>query len=85
MFFLPGVSKEHLKLTLSNGLLTVCGTTSFLNEDVNLGIKELNYKKTIKVAINTNKDDLKTKYENGVLKVICIKAHDLHEEEIPIN
>ena len=85
IFFLPGVSKDHLKLSLSKGLLTVSGTTSLFNEDVNVPFDELNYKKTIKILENINKNDLQTKYENGVLKVICNKTQDLFEEEIHIN
>uniref|UniRef100_A0A6C0J070 SHSP domain-containing protein n=1 Tax=viral metagenome TaxID=1070528 RepID=A0A6C0J070_9ZZZZ len=85
-FFLPGVSKEHLKLILSKGTLTVSGTTSFINERLNVGIDELNYKKTIKVPSHIKKSNLKTSYENGVLTVICNNnIADIDEEEIPIN
>ena len=83
---IPGVKKEDIDVTLNNGIINVCATTS-INVEEWCHIKERTYKRTFKIPENITQTNLDIKYENGILKIKCNKKNTNNHsgDKIPVN
>ena len=80
---LPGFSKDDVKLQLKDGVLTFEATTNNESEEKDEEGKYLRRerfsgtcKRSFYVGENLTQEDIKAKFENGVLKVTVPKAED---------
>jgi len=76
---LPGVKKEDVKILLENGFLTVSGDKKSefeANEEINVFRNERlfgNFERKFELPENINPDEIKAKFENGLLKISIAK------------
>ena len=76
---LPGVKKEDVKILLENGFLTVSGEKKSefeANEEINVFRNERlfgKFERKFKLPENINPDEIKAKFENGLLKISISK------------
>lgn len=83
---IPGVSKDDLKLTLEDNILTLEGEKKKVDED-----KDTNYyreervygsfKRSFTLPVEVNPDKVDAKFENGMLRVEMKKAEPKKEKE----
>ena len=72
---LPGVKKEDVKILLENGFLTVSGEKKSefeANEEINVFRNERlfgKFERKFELPENINPDEIKAKFENGLLKI----------------
>lgn len=79
---LNGFNKEHLKLEVKDGLLTVSGEMKEEKKDENSYSKSTRYvARSIALPNNINEEKINAKYENGVLAVNIPKLDKPKEEK----
>ena len=72
---LPGVKKENVKILLENGFLTMTGEKKNefdANEEINVFRNERlfgKFERKFELPENINPDEIKAKFENGLLKI----------------
>ena len=75
---LPGFKKENLTLDLTNGYLTITGNKTIDKEENKKYIRKERFYGTVSrsfyVGDEVKKEDIKAKFENGVLKLNIPKA-----------
>ncbi len=76
---LPGVKKEDVKILLENGFLTVSGEKKNefeANEEINVFRNERlfgKFERKFELPEEINPDEIKAKFENGLLKISIAK------------
>lgn len=74
----PGLSKKDFKVIAENGVLTISSEKKFEEEKMEKGYtrREFSYSsfsRSFVLPENTNEEDVKASYEDGVLKVMVAK------------
>ena len=74
----PGLTKKDFKITAENGILTISSEKKEEKEEKEKGYtrKEFNYSsfsRSFTLPENTNEEDIKAVYENGILKLSIAK------------
>jgi len=88
---MPGISKEHIEVTLSNGVLTISGETR--QEDVERSgdrvlRQERRYGKcarSVRLGTRIDEKGIKANYRDGVLELILPKAEEVKPKKIPLS
>ena len=87
---LPGGSKEHFKVNIDNGLLTISYERTEENkaEDVKHLRKEFtfeSFKRSFSIDEKIDAENIQAKYENGILKFVLPKKEEKKNEPKQIN
>ena len=80
---IPGTRKNTIHMTLKNSVLNIIASTDISGNGWD-HIIDRTYKKNIKLSDTITSKDLSVSYEDGVLKITCIKNTRSLEENIPI-
>ena len=82
---LPGFSKDEIKLELNNGYLTISTEKSMNKENKGKMLRQERYVGTMQrsfyVGGSITEEDIKAKYENGVLSLLIPKKEAKKEPE----
>ena len=85
---MPGVKKENIAAELKNGYLTVSATNNYDSEEKNDEGKYIrrerycgSVSRNFYVGENVKQEDIKAKFENGVLKLEIPKVKSIEEPE----
>jgi HSP20 family protein len=83
---LPGVKRDDVDVTLSNGVLTISGERQDEQEREGAGYhsRELRYgsfKRSIRVPESVSSEDVQARFEDGVLEVTVTGAAAVREPE----
>jgi len=83
---LPGVKREDVDVTLSNGVLTVSGERRDENEREGAGYhsRELRYgsfSRSVRVPDNVSSEDIHARFDDGVLEVTLKGAAEVRKPE----
>lgn len=85
---LPGVEKEKINIELEKGYLTITASMDKSSEETKENGKYIrkerhtgSYKRSFYVGENVNKEDIKAKFENGILTVTFPKNEERAEKE----
>lgn len=86
---LPGMNREDIKVTVSDGVLTVSGEKKQekIDESENRHRVERTYgyfKRSISLAADIDTSKVKATYKDGVLKVTMPKLEEKKTKEIPV-
>jgi len=86
---LPGVNKDDVKISLTEGLLTIRGEkkTGTTNESENWRRVERTYgsfERSFRLGAPVDPTKVKARYENGILTVFVPKAEEAKPREISI-
>lgn len=86
----PGINKDDLEITLSDGLLTIKGEKKSDHEEKkeNYHLIESRYgsfSRSVRVPLDLKKDDIDAKYKDGVLKVVLPKSESNVPKKIEVN
>jgi HSP20 family protein len=84
----PGISKEDLKLNIEDDILTLEGEKKSENKDEEYLCKESKegrFSESFSLPENVDKDKIKAKFENGVLRITIPKVKVLKQKEVTIN
>jgi HSP20 family protein len=84
----PGISKEDLKLNIEDDILTLEGEKKSENKDeeyLRKESKEGGFSESFSLPENVDKDKIKAKFENGVLRITIPKVKVLKQKEVTIN
>jgi HSP20 family protein len=84
----PGISKENLKLNIEDDILTLEGEKKSENKDEEYLYKESKegrFSQSFSLPENADKDKIKAKFGNGVLRIIIPKVKVLKPKEVTIN
>ena len=83
---IPGVTKENLKITLQDNILTIEGEKKKLSEE-----KEKNFfreerlygkfKRSFTLPIEVDSEDVDAKFTNGILEIVLKKVEPKEEQE----
>jgi HSP20 family protein len=77
---IPGIKKEEVKIEVDNRLLTISGERKEEKvEGVNYSRKEFSYgkfKRTFRLPLTVDADNIAAKFENGVLLLIVPKREE---------
>ncbi len=78
---LPGVPKDNIKVEVQDGVLNISSeaekTNNVKNEDGNVVRQEYSYssfQRSVPLPSNANENDVKAKYDNGVLQLSVPKS-----------
>lgn len=88
---MPGISKDNIEVTLSNGVLTISGETR--QEDVERSgdrvlRQERRYGKcarSVRLGTRIDEKNIKANYRDGVLELILPKAEEVKPKKIPLS
>ncbi|MBP5604151.1 MAG: Hsp20/alpha crystallin family protein [Ruminiclostridium sp.] len=85
---LPGVKKEDVKIKLDSGYLTISASTSKNNDEKDKNGKYIrrerfsgNYSRSFYVGDDITENDIKAKFENGLLTLDVPKPETLPKQE----
>ena len=82
---LPGFSKDEIKLELNNGYLTISTEKSLNKENKGKMLRQERYvgsmQRSFYVGGSITEEDIKAKYENGVLSLLIPKKEAKKEPE----
>ena len=82
---LPGFNKDEIKLDLNNGYLTISSEKSLNKENKGKMLRQERYVGTMQrsfyVGGSITEEDIKAKYENGVLSLLIPKKEAKKEPE----
>jgi len=84
----PGIAREDLKLNIEDDILTLEGEKKKENKDEEYLYKESKegrFSQSFSLPENADKDKIKAKFENGVLRIIIPKVKVLKPKEVTIN
>jgi len=84
---IPGVEKESIDVTLTNGNLNIVASTSIGNNLEWTHIKERKYVKSFNIPNYITQSNLQIKYENGILRITVHKNTSTGPpgEKIPVD
>ncbi len=87
---LPGLDKKDIKLTLSDGLLTVTGERKQEKESKGKNYHRVessygSFQRAINLPVPVQIDKIKADYKRGVLEIVLPKAEEAKTKEIEID
>jgi len=87
---LPGLDKKDIKLTLSDGLLTIAGERKQEKETKGKNCHRVessygSFQRTINLPVPVQADKIKADYKRGVLEITLPKAEEAKTREIQID
>ena len=87
---LPGLDKKDIKLTLSDGLLTIAGEKKQEKETKRKNYRRLessygSFQRVIELPVPVQADKVKADYKRGVLEITLPKAEEAKTKEIQID
>jgi len=87
---LPGLDKKDIKLTLSDGLLTIAGERKQEKETKGKNYHRVessygSFQRAISLPVPVQADKIKADYKRGVLEIILPKAEEAKTREIQID
>jgi HSP20 family protein len=87
---LPGLDKKDIKLTLSDGLLTIAGERKQEKETKGKNYHRVessygSFQRTINLPVPVQADKIKADYKRGVLEITLPKAEEAKTREIQID
>ncbi len=87
---LPGVQREHVKITLENDVLSLTGEKRHEqnSKDSNYHLRETAYGKferRFRLGNNVDREHLAADYKDGVLEITLPKSKEAQSKEIAIN
>lgn len=87
---LPGLDKKDIKLTLSDGLLTIAGEKKQEKETKEKNYRRLesshgSFQRVIELPVPVQADKVKADYKRGVLEITLPKAEEAKTKEIKID
>lgn len=86
---MPGIDKDDLDISVSDGVLTVKGETSEETEDEKATYlvrehKHYSYYRSVRLPSEVVADKAEAEYKNGVLKLTLPKAEEVKPKSIPV-
>ena len=86
---LPGMTKEDIKVTVANGILTIEGEKKEENEETEKQARRVErrygaFKRSFRLPSAVNADSIAATYRDGVLKLSLPKAETAKTREIEI-
>ncbi len=86
----PGIDEKDLKVKLEDSSLTISGERNFEKKEEKHNYYRMersygSFKRSFLLPDNVNKDAIKAKYENGILKLSLPKKTESKPKEIAIN
>jgi len=86
---LPGLTKEQVNITFSEGILTVSGKQQHLAKTKGMTVvrkerSEGDFEKTLKVPTKIKQDAIKASFNNGILTITMPKAEEVKPKTIAI-
>jgi len=86
---LPGVSKDDVKVEINNNVLTVSGKRDMQKEEKNdhFYVRERStgsFSRSVRLPDGVKQEDLKAKFDNGMLKVCVTKPQESQRQQIAI-
>ena len=86
---LPGLAKEQVNITFSDGILTVSGKQQPLAKTKGMTVvrkerSEGDFEKTLRVPTKIKQDAIKASFSNGILTVAIPKAEEVKPKTIAI-
>jgi len=86
----PGLDKEDIEVTLSEGLLTIRGEKKFENGDDKTNYRRVerrygSFARTLRIPDNVQTDAIDAAYKDGVLRVTLPKRPEAAPKRIEIN
>lgn len=86
---LPGMKKEDIRLTISDGQLMIQGERKFEKEEKDKTYHRIErsygkFRRTISLPTEVEEDKVKATYEQGILKVTIPKSEKVKPKEIGI-
>ena len=87
---LPGLDKKDIKLTLSDGLLTISGEKKHEKETKRKNYRRLessygSFQRVIEIPVPVQADKVKADYKRGVLEITLPKAEEAKSKAIQID
>jgi|WetSurMetagenome_2_1015567.scaffolds.fasta_scaffold98148_2 HSP20 family protein len=86
---LPGLVKDQVEITFSDGILTVSGKQQPLAKTKNMSVvrkerPEGNFEKTVRLPTQIKQDAIKASFSNGILTINMPKAEEVKPKTIAI-
>jgi len=86
---LPGITKEQVNITFSDGILAVSGKQQPLAKTKGMAVvrkerSEGDFEKTLRVPTKIKQDSIKASFSNGILTVTMPKAEEVKPKTIAI-
>ena len=86
---MPGIDKDDLDISVSDGVLTVKGETKEEAEDENATYlvrehKHYSYFRSVRLPSEVVADKAEAEYKNGVLRLTLPKAEEVKPKSIPV-
>jgi HSP20 family protein len=86
---LPGLTKEQVNITFSDGILTVSGKQQPLAKTKGMTVvrnerSEGDFEKTLRVPFKIKREAIKASFSNGILTVTMPKAEEIKPKTIAI-
>jgi len=86
---LPGLAKEQVNITFSDGILTVSGKQQPLAKAKGMTVvrkerSEGDFEKTLRVPTQIKQDAIKAAFSNGILSITLPKAEEVKPKTIAI-
>jgi len=86
---LPGLTKEQVNITFSDGILTVSGKQQHLAKTKGMTVvrkerSEGDFEKTLRIPTKIKQDAIKASFSNGILSVTMPKAEEVKPKTIAI-
>jgi HSP20 family protein len=86
---LPGLTKEQVNITFSDGILTVSGKQQHLAKTKGMTVvrkerSEGDFEKTLRIPIKIKQDAIKASFSNGILSITMPKAEEVKPKTIAI-
>jgi len=87
---IPGMSKEDVKVTMLDNILTIQGEKKQEKEDKNVNFHRLErsygfFSRSFTLPAAVKADKIKAAYQNGILRIELPKAEEAKPKEIPIS
>ena len=86
----PGMSKEDMEITLTEGLLTIKGEKKNEHEEKKENYHRIesrygSFSRSIRVPVDLKRDDIDATYKDGVLKIVLPKSESVLPKKIEVN
>jgi len=86
---LPGLAKDQVDITFSDGILTVSGKQQPFTKTKNMSVvrkerPEGDFEKTVRLPTKINQDAIKASFNNGILTITMPKSEEVKPKTIAI-